>query len=97
MGQGSDGSHRKKPWWLFPGSRRAAYASAGLWLLVFALAVAQLVLADTVEVRWASAGQVIAALVLAASYFRSARYEGPREVRPPTSRWRAGPPDERWH
>jgi hypothetical protein len=28
---------------------------------------------------------------------RSARYDGPREVRPSTSRWGAGRPDERWH
>jgi hypothetical protein len=97
MSQRSDGSPRKKPWWLFPGSRRAAYALAGLWLVVSAFAVAQLILTDTVEVRWASAGQLIAALVLAGSYFRSARYNGPREVRPSTSRWGSGRLDERWH
>ncbi len=97
MGQESDGSRRKKPWWLFPGSRRAADVLAGLWLVISAFAVAQLILTDIVGVRWASAGQLIAALVLAGSYFRSARYNGPREVRPSTSRWGAGRPDERWH
>jgi hypothetical protein len=97
MSQESDGSPRKKPWWLFSGSRRAAYALAGLWLVVSAFAVAQLVLTDSVGVRWASAGQLIAALVLAGSYLQSARYNGPRELRPSASRWSAGRPDERWH
>jgi hypothetical protein len=97
MSQESDDSPRKKPWWLFPGSRRAAYALAGLWLIISAFAMAQLILTDTAGVRWASAGQLTAALVLTGSYLRSARYNGPREVRPSTSRWGAGRPDERWH
>ncbi len=97
MSRGWDGSPRKKPWWLCSGSRRAAYALAGLWLVVSAFAVAQLVLTESVGVRWASAGQLIAALVSAGIYLRSARYSGPREVRSSTSRWSAGRPDERWH
>jgi hypothetical protein len=96
MNQGPDASGQKKPWWLFTGSRRAARALAALWLVVAAFAAAQLVLTDTVGVRWAATAQLSAALVLAGSYFRSARYDGPREVRPSTSRWGAGRPGERW-
>ena len=97
MSQGSDGSPRKKPWWLSSGSRRAAYALAGLWLTFAALAVAQLILTNAAGVRWASAGQLITSLALAGSYFRSARDDRLGEVRPSTSRWGAGHPDERWH
>ncbi len=97
MGQESDGTHRKDPRWLFLGSLRAAYALAGLWLVVSVLAAVRLILADTVGVRWALAGQLIAALVLAGFYVRSARYNGPRELRPSTSRWGGGRPEERWH
>jgi hypothetical protein len=39
-------------------------------MVMSAFAVAQLILTDTAGVRWASAGQLIAALVLAGSYFR---------------------------
>ncbi len=96
MSHKPSGTTRKKPRWLYSGSRRAAYALSGLWVVVSAFAVAQLMLTDTQTVRWASAGQLIAALVLAVSYFRSARYDGPREVRPSTSRWGGGRPKERW-
>lgn len=97
MSQDSDGSPLKDHWWLFPGSRRAAYSLAGLWLAMSVLALAQLILGDSVGVRWASAGQLVGALVLALNSLRSARYDGPRApVRPSTSRWGAGRPDERW-
>lgn len=97
MSRDPDGSPLKDPWWLFPGSRPAACSLAGLWLTVAALALAQLILSDSVGVRWASGGQLVGALVLALNHLRSSRYDGPRApVRPSTSRWGAGRPEERW-
>jgi len=96
VGHGPDGSPRKTPWWLVAASRRAAYAVAGVWSVYAALALVGLVLADDVAMRWISAWQFLTGLLLAVLYLRAARYDGPREVRPSSSRWGPGRPGERW-
>ena len=97
MEEDAEGGPVKNPWWLWSGSRGFAYALAGLWLMLAAIAVVQLIADSGTGFRWASAVQGALGLFLAGIYLTSARYDGPRKVGPPsTSRWGAGRPDERW-
>ena len=97
MDDDADGGPVKNPWWLWGGSRGFAYALAGLWLVLVAVAVGQFVSASGTGSRWVAAVQGGLGLFLAGVYLASARYDGPRRVSPPsTSRWGSGRPGERW-